>query len=694
MLKGTFLRSRIGRRIFCLFICCSIIPITALALISFVQVTKNLEEQASRRLFQSAKAVGFSILDRLLILDDELRKTGSEYMNVRLEISPVKMADEGLGSSPFKTICIYNANPLPTVIRGTANQTLPASEVPLPRPASGKSTLFTRRSDSLQTRIFLARPVQSEGSGILVGEIDPAHLWNAAVEHSLPPMNDVCIVDHHGDIIISSISNPKPLFHAKGFKRETENRGFPWTDRNETYIADSYDLFLRSRFEAEDWLVVVSQSKEILLAPMAEFRAIFPGIAVLTVLIVALISMYYIRRVLVPLERMKEGIEHISRRDFKTRITVDSKDEFYDLAATFNEMSAHLGKQFQALTTISKIDRAILSSLDTGRIISTVLGGIGGFLTCDRISISLLDTQRHVGTNYYPPQPDIDEDSEPVRFTPAEIMQITGNREMLTVTAQETIPGYLAPLNKLGVRFFLILPVFVKNRPAATINLGYSSFDSPPDDDLLHARQIADQMAVALSNSSLVEELDELNWGTLKALARTVDAKSKWTAGHSERVFETAMIIAEAHGFSPTELSLLHRGALLHDIGKVGIPNRILDKPAKLTPEEYDLIKTHPQIGADILEPITAYQEAVPIVLQHHEKFDGSGYPAGLRGEQIHIGARILAVADVFDAMAADRPYRRGLELEEVFRYIAEGKGTHFDPKVVESFFAVISRAS
>jgi putative nucleotidyltransferase with HDIG domain len=260
----------------------------------------------------------------------------------------------------------------------------------------------------------------------------------------------------------------------------------------------------------------------------------------------------------------------------------------------------------------------------------------------------------------------------------------------MVIRAEDAAPGYLSAICQSGMRCFLILPVFVKDRLAVTINMGYVSANTPPEDDLLHARQLADQMAVALSNTSLIDELDQLNWGTLKALARTVDAKSAWTAGHSERVLELSMRIAGSLGLSPQEKQILHRGALLHDIGKIGISNRILDKPARLTSEEYDTIKLHPGIGARILEPIETYREVIPLVHQHHERYDGAGYPNGLRGEAIHLGARILTVADVFDAMLSNRPYRIGLSLDDVVNTIKQGEGKQFDPAVVEAFLSVL----
>jgi putative nucleotidyltransferase with HDIG domain len=185
--------------------------------------------------------------------------------------------------------------------------------------------------------------------------------------------------------------------------------------------------------------------------------------------------------------------------------------------------------------------------------------------------------------------------------------------------------------------------------------------------------------------------LEKLNLGTLTALARAIDAKSHWTAGHSERVTRLALQIARALGLNQEELNNLHRAGLLHDIGKIATPPEILDKPGQLSEKERKIIYEHPAEGARILEPIDDFASAIPIVFHHHERFDGSGYPAGLAGEAISLGARILAVADVFDAVTSNRPYRKGMPVDRAITIIKEGSGTQFDPKVVDAFVKVIT---
>ena len=190
------------------------------------------------------------------------------------------------------------------------------------------------------------------------------------------------------------------------------------------------------------------------------------------------------------------------------------------------------------------------------------------------------------------------------------------------------------------------------------------------------------------------KRLDRLNWGALTALARAIDAKSDWTAGHSERVTKLALKIGHVLGLTQEELDNLHRAGLLHDIGKLGTPAELIDKSGRLTAEEQQIVNEHPSIGERILEPIEAYAEIIPIVRQHHEWFNGKGYPDGLAGEAIDLGARILAVADVYDALSSERPYRAAMDPDQVLQIIKENSGTHFDPAVVDAFFEFIEQDS
>jgi len=256
---------------------------------------------------------------------------------------------------------------------------------------------------------------------------------------------------------------------------------------------------------------------------------------------------------------------------------------------------------------------------------------------------------------------------------------------------EQSAPPYtLSSSLRRGVDSWLLFPIPFNGGLGGIMVLGDARGTTHKEEDLQRARQLVDQVAVALANATLIEQLDELSWGTLIALARTIDAKSPWTLGHSERAAEMGLKIGKVLGLGQKELDDLHRGALLHDIGKIGIPPTILDKPGKLTPEETAVMREHPLIGERILQPIAAYADVISVVSQHHEWFDGSGYPRNLSGSEISFIARIYAVADVFDALVADRPYRGGLALDAVIDYIKERSGRQFDPGVVEAFLEVV----
>src|SRR5437763_127555 len=181
-----------------------------------------------------------------------------------------------------------------------------------------------------------------------------------------------------------------------------------------------------------------------------------------------------------------------------------------------------------------------------------------------------------------------------------------------------------------------------------------------------------------------VEEMAGLHLRTIEALALAIEAKDHTTHDHLQRVRVYAIELAKCLNLDPDELEALRAAALLHDIGKLAVPEHIISKPGRLTPEEFDKMKIHPIVGAEILERVQFPYPVVPIVRAHHEKWDGSGYPAGLKGEDIPVGARILAAVDCLDALATDRQYRRALPLDEAMKVVQKESGTSFDPKIVD----------
>ncbi|MBI2846054.1 MAG: HD-GYP domain-containing protein [Chloroflexi bacterium] len=189
-------------------------------------------------------------------------------------------------------------------------------------------------------------------------------------------------------------------------------------------------------------------------------------------------------------------------------------------------------------------------------------------------------------------------------------------------------------------------------------------------------------------------ELGEAYQATLQALSSSLDLRDHETEGHAMRVAHRAVELAKILGVSPEELRTIEYGGLLHDVGKIGIPDNVLLKPGPLTAGEWAVIKKHPELGYRIVSEIKFLNGAAEIVRAHHERYDGQGYPLGLKGKEIPLGARIFSVVDTYDAMTSDRPYRKALSHEEAISEIAENAGTQFDPQVVEAFLRLVDQGS
>jgi putative two-component system response regulator len=185
-------------------------------------------------------------------------------------------------------------------------------------------------------------------------------------------------------------------------------------------------------------------------------------------------------------------------------------------------------------------------------------------------------------------------------------------------------------------------------------------------------------------------ELMEAYEETIAGWSRAMDLRDRETEGHSQRVTDLTLKMAKMFGMSDEELVQVRRGALLHDMGKLGIPDAILQKQDKLNEEELQTMRKHPQFAYDLLNPIEYLRGALAIPFCHHEKWDGTGYPRGLKGDEIPVAARLFAVVDVWDALTSDRSYRAAWKKEEALEYIREQSGKHFDPQVVDLFFKVI----
>jgi putative nucleotidyltransferase with HDIG domain len=691
-----FFTSKLARRFFGMFVIGALIPTIALAVISYYRVTQQLNDQALNRLRQSTKAHALSIYERLLLADYQLQNVQSILFNSKstiLTTLPSNITDQN--TKLFNSLALLRDNKI-AFSWGNGVSNINQEMVRKMSVATDGAQVVALDGGGPWPNVAIIRKMNGHGisESYLIAIIDPSFLWGLSQGTSLPPASEFSVWDSQGRSLFCSFGFP--IVMDQSLSQSLKERTGAQSEQviqNEPYYAFSWSAFLQARFNTSSWTVMVMEPRDYILQPLRSFRTVFLSIIALSLVIVAYLTSRAIRKSLIPIEALMHGAHQVATGVFSNPVIVKSKDEFQDLADAFNAMTNELDTQFKLLSVRSDLDHAILSVLDVDQIISTALDHSNSFISYSVMAISVLEAENPLGglSHIREGEPPIGSPRiEPFQLSGEERTACLGIHNWLRIDADKITPSFLRALDRPDIRYFIVFPVRIQNRLFAMVSLGINANTKCGQKDLEQMRGLSDQLAIAFANSDLLKELKELNIGTLYALARTVDAKSSWTAGHSMRVTQLAIDIAKVLGLSQELRDDLQRAALLHDIGKIGIPQSIIDKPGKLTDEEYNIIKRHPSIGAGILNPIRAYANIIPIVEEHHERYDGKGYPFGKSGEQIHPSARIMALADTFDAMVSDRPYRAGLAEEQAIAIIRKEAGHQFDPGVVEAFNQVI----
>ncbi len=236
-------------------------------------------------------------------------------------------------------------------------------------------------------------------------------------------------------------------------------------------------------------------------------------------------------------------------------------------------------------------------------------------------------------------------------------------------------------------RDLLVVPLFTEQRVLGVMFAGEKLDGSEIDAiDAKLCSALANSLSIFIENVMLYDDMQAMFLGTLHALTAAIDAKDSYTHGHSERVAMMSRQLAKAAGLSEHDVERVYISGLVHDVGKIGVPEAVLGKPGRLTDEEFDLIKMHPEVGAKILQDIRQMHDLIPGVLYHHERWDGKGYPHKLSGEDIPMFGRLICLADSFDAMSSNRTYRKGMSHEQVIDEIRRCAGTQFDPVLAQEF--------
>jgi PAS domain S-box-containing protein/putative nucleotidyltransferase with HDIG domain len=362
-------------------------------------------------------------------------------------------------------------------------------------------------------------------------------------------------------------------------------------------------------------------------------------------------------------------------------------------------LNTTLHRKLDHLTGLRQIDQAITSSLDLTITLGIVLDQVKAQLAAGAVTALLFDphelTLNYATTRGFttaPPQ------GRAVRLGDEIAGRVALTRQPVVVNQLDHLalsPLWRALLDREGFTAYAAVPLIAKGKTLGVIEvLRHHPFDLSLSTDWLDTLQtLAGQAAIAVDSAQLFLDLQRGNLElglayqeTIEGWARALDLRDKETEGHSRRVTEMAVTLCRALGVSSAELVQVRRGALLHDIGKMGITDAILLKPSPLTPEEWVEMRKHPTSAVELLSPIHFLRPALDIPRHHHEKWDGSGYPQGLKGPAIPLTARAFSVVDVYDALTSDRPYRKAWPREQALAYLVEQAGTHFDPAVVQTF--------
>ena len=474
----TFLRSKVARRVFALFILCALLPVTALAILSFTHVTKQLNEQNQDRLRRSSKAVGMSIYERLLFLESELKLLGSQ-----LQGEPggaMRSLVEGRGDDlkrGFIGLAVMGAG-TQVALLGQVREALELSTDGTRHLSEGKTAVVAMSQPGNQARVFMARRVDQtdRADRILLAEVNVAYLWGIDNASTLPALTQMCVVEKPQAVLICSFDAMASIsLEVTSPISNSPTKHFEWRHADEEYVGSFWTIPLRHRFFAPTWTVVLAEPRAVALAPIAEFKTTFPWIVLLSLWVVALLSMVQIRRSLDPVQKLKEGTRRIASRDFESRVTISTGDEFGELADSFNAMAGQLGRQFHTLASISEIDRAVLSSLDVGTIVETVLARVRDVFPCEVVSVTLRDAgeTRLARTYLKASNPGAQTVVERIELTLTALQALHENPDHLLIPGGG-IPDFVAPLGKRGAGAFLVLPLFRSQHPSGFIALGYT----------------------------------------------------------------------------------------------------------------------------------------------------------------------------------------------------------------------------
>jgi putative nucleotidyltransferase with HDIG domain len=684
----TFLETRIARRVFGLFLLCAAVPAVTLAGSGYWLVRREMREQAGLQLAQASKISGTLLLARLHGADEELQ-------GLRAALRRHQRPAPGGGMARFRSLTMIGGQDSSEVLWGASPLPLPALPNSVRAHLLGDRPAVVVQGAGTAVRIYLVRNLggTDPGAGQLWAEVSTEYLWGDGETEPLAPDGvALCVFGPRAVFRVLCSSGADPIV-AHGTEWGQGRRSSIITAPSGELATGSSTVFLGFEFAADPWTVVLAQPLGGMASASAFGRTVLFTL-IIGLCLVVLASNILLRQRLDPVARLQAGTRRLAEGDFAAQVEVSSGDELEDLANSFNTMATGLREQFDLLAALQAVDREALRSQSDEGIVVAAMPRLSALAPAGcGVSVAVARRAREVSPlTLWTSTPDGALGRVELQVPTAALDRLGQMPPAAELPAGESVAGVLPAPGAGESGGQIVLPLLEHGAAFGVVVLALAPGEVHhlPPHDTERLRQLADQVALGLSHQLVLDRLGALSWGTLQALARTIDANSPWTAGHSERVTRVAMAIGRQMALEEPDIERLHRGGLLHDVGKIGIPPAVLDKPGELDDAEMALIRAHPVVGARILQPILAFEDVIGIVRHHHERFDGTGYPDRLAGARIPFLARVLAVADVYDALVSRRPYRAGWPREAAIEHIAKGAGSHFDPVVVEAFLELV----
>lgn len=674
------LRTVFGRRLVLLFVITALLPTSWVAYDAYRRIDRQLTKQAGEQTRRIADSAVMALLDRLQLAEAEmdvvarLLADGHDLTAGMVSLPPFHLLTD---------VAVVRSGGEVWTLDGQLGPPVPR------RPDRSAQTpwhlALTPVTGEARSGVWMARSL--DDGVILWARLDGDALVRAARLHAeVPGAIGICLLaDGAPPVSCTTTLDPEGLARAiRSGLGERRSGSLVYDHPDGAMWLGVSEAYLQVRYGSASWIMVIALDRETLLADADAFRWLFPRVLLVALFLVMLVSNDQIRRSLRPLEALTAAAQRVGGGDLATRVTIRSRDEFGAVGKAFNRMARQLDRQFRSLDALRRIDHAALAEPSRSALTRAVLENAADVVPADAVALCLLDPGR--GGVVHSRVADGRTVAEHVRV---EWMPGSGDAEIVTAA---TPPGWVEGVPPFSTEPYVRFLTLRVGRDPAVGALLLASHDPEAFLPEVHqtALRLADQVALALSTADLVDRLDQAHTGALAALGRSVDLVAPWAAGHAERVAALSVAMGQASGLTPADTDRLRCAALLHDIGTIGVPAGILQRLGALRPHEEELLRDHVGLGARVLEPIAAFADIMPVVEQHHERWDGAGYPAGLAGEAIHPLARILAVADEFDTLTSEGPDGPGLCPFEALARIRAEAGAAFAPEAADALHAIL----